>query len=59
MGREKKNIITGGYNSPSFLPPAQPAFLIIADQWRKHNARIHAASGSFYVGVQKGQVYAC
>lgn len=38
-----------------FLPTAS---LIIADHWRKHNAHIHAASGSFYVGLQKGTVYA-
>lgn len=36
------------------LPPAWPASLTIAEQWRKHNARIHAASGLFYVRSTKG-----
>lgn len=36
------------------LPPVWPASLTIAEQWRKHNARIHAASGLFYVRSTKG-----
>lgn len=50
--------LAGGYSSPSFLPPAWPVSLTLADQRRKHNAHIHAASGSFYVRVQKATVYA-
>lgn len=41
--------------SPSFSPPTRGSLcLTIADQRRKHNAHIHAASAPFYVKSTKG-----
>lgn len=46
----------GGYSSPSVLPPAGAASVTMVNQGRNPNAHLHAASGSFYVGLQKGTV---